>query len=141
MLTTFALAVLFVAMIVIFSQDIKKVFKSIFAYKIAQFILPLLLASTVIYVFNEWVLWVLYYYSYGLKIALHFVIQNMPFQYGAEIIARVLLLCIISVLPVVVLKFIFSKKSYIPFQYPYLTSTVLWIITAMILAVNTFGSI
>lgn len=132
----FALAVLVVAIIVVFSPDFKKVFKKIFAYKSVQLLLPLFAASILFFSFYDWMLWGVYYYLKILNACIGFFSPLLSFTQLAQMISQTVVLTLISVLPVFAITYAVSKKSYVPFQYPYFTSTIIWIVSAMLLVVS-----
>lgn len=135
MYLTLALVVFFAAILVLFSQEFIRLFKRIFAVKGAKLLLPLAFASWFVYTFDYWGLWGIYYYREFLQTLVAFLMDLMPFHVGANAIATIILLTFISVAPVFLIKFILWKKHYKHYQYPYLTSTLIWLISAVLLLV------
>ncbi|MBA2650036.1 MAG: hypothetical protein H0U75_10680 [Legionella sp.] len=135
-LYSLAFAILLIAAIVLFSNEIKKTLKAIFEYKIAMILLPLILATYLIYSFDYWLLWALYYYLEFLEKCIDIIAVLIPFKSLSYLISAIIVLTLFAVLPVMVVNFIVNKRSYLPFQYPYLVSTVIWIVTAMVLVVR-----
>lgn len=135
MYLTLALVVLCAAIIVLFSQEFIRTFKNIFKIKGMILILPLAIASWLVYNFDYWVLWVLYYYREVLNAIISFLSGIMPFQQGASSIIAILLLTGLSVIPVFLLEWFLWKKHYKRYQYPYLTSTLIWIVSSILLLV------
>lgn len=127
MLYTLAFIVMFSAIVLFFAQEFIRVFKRIFEIKGAKLLLPLALVSWVISEFHdEFLICVLYIQKLILD-TLAFITQLLPFQLGASSVALILFLTLITVLPVFVLHFILLKKNYQGYQYPYLTSTLIWL--------------
>lgn len=135
MLLTLALVILLGSIFVFFSQEFIRMFKKVFAIKGAKLFLPLFLASWLVYTFNYWALWGIYYYREMLHDAESFLVKIMPFQLGAQSAALVILFTVISVVPVFVIDVISRRKTYKAYKYPYVTSTILWIISIVLLIV------
>lgn len=133
MYITLALVVLLGAIFVLFSQDFIKVIKKILGIKGAKLILPIALASWCIYTFNYYVLWGLYYCHEALQSITAFFAKFIPFKSIATPIVTILFLTFISVAPVFLLDWYLWKKSYKHYQYPYLTSTLIWIVCSALL--------
>lgn len=133
MYLTLALVVLVAAIVVLFSQEFIQLFKKIFAIKGAKLVLPLLVISWLIYTFDYLVLLVIYYYSDALNSVITFLSNLLPFQTGAYPIVMILVLTTISVVPVIALEHYLWKKNYKHYQYPYLTSTLIWIASSIVL--------
>ena len=130
-----ALVVLLGAIIVLFSEEFIKSFKKLWAIKGAKLLLPLFAASWFVYTFDFWVLWVIFYLHKFLHDTLTFLITIMPFQHGAESVALVILLTFFSIVPVLIIDFFTRKKKYKGYQYPYITSTIIWIFCVALLII------
>lgn len=135
MLITLALVVLFAAIMVFFSQEFIRTFKKIFAIKGAKLVLPLAAASWLVYNFDYWCLWVLYYIREVLNYLISLLSHIMPFHQYARSLSMIVLLTILSVVPVLVIDVIHRRRTYKPFAYPYLTSTLIWIVSTLLLIV------
>lgn len=135
MLFTLALVILLAAIFVLFSQEFIKTLKNIYSLRGAAVILPIALASWFIYKFNDWVLWAFYYSSEALNSIKTFLMRFIPFQSYASPIASILILSICSVAPIFLLNIWAIKKTYKPYPYPYLTSTLIWIIVFILLEI------
>lgn len=133
MLTTLALVVFAAAIVVFFSQEFIKFFKKIFAIKGANLILPLAIASWAVYYFDYWFLWTIYYYWECMNSLLSLLTYLMPFPQYTSPIAMILLLTGVSVLPVLIWDWVTRKRSFKGYRYPYVTSTVIWVITSILL--------
>ncbi|CAM2771548.1 MULTISPECIES: hypothetical protein [Legionella] len=130
-----ALVVLLGAIIVLFSEEFIKSFKKLWAIKGAKLLLPLFAASWFIYTFDFWFLWVIFYLSEFLHFILTFLIRLMPFQQGAKSVALVILLIFFSVVPVLIIDLFTRRKNYKGYQYPYITSTIIWILCVALLII------
>lgn len=136
MYITLALVVLLGAILVLFSQDFIKFIKKIFGIKGAILILPIALASWCVYTFNYYVLWGLYYCHEALQAIIAFFATFIPFQSIAVPLITILFLTFIAVAPVFLLDWYLWKKSYKHYKYPYVTSTLIWIVCAALLIVR-----
>lgn len=136
MLVTFALVVFFAAIVIVFSQEFINLFKAVFAYKTTQILLPLLAASWLIYTYDYWILWGVYYYQLILSSTVLFLTQLLaPYSIKSSMIV-IMVLTLISVLPVFILNIIWKKRTLRAYPYPYITSTLIWIISALLWLVN-----
>ena len=135
MLLTLALVVFFAAIFVFFSQEFIRTFKKVLAIKGAMLLIPLAIASWLVYSFDYWALWAIYYYRELLKGVLTFLMRITPLYQISSSVAIILLLTFISVVPVFLLDWIFRKRTYKSYPYPYLTSTLIWLISALSLTV------
>lgn len=135
MLLTLALVVLGASIAVFFSQEFIRTFKKIFAIRGVKLFLPLFFASWLIFTFDYWVMWFFYYYRELLQTALNFLIQIIPFHQAATQVALVILLTAVSVLPVIAIDFFMRRKNYKEYKYPYTTSAIIWLLSAVLLSV------
>lgn len=135
MYLTLALVVFFAAILVLFSQEFINIFKKIFAIKGAKLFLPLFIGSWLVVDFEDIFLWGIYYFRETLNAIVWFFSQIIPFQ-GAYSIVLIIWLTIISVVPVFLLDMYLVKKTYKHYEYPYITSTLIWIITALAFVVT-----
>lgn len=135
MLLTLAIVVFFASIFVFFSQEFIKTGKKIFSIKGAPLILPLAIASWLLYQFSSWILWGLYYYGEVLIKLRKMLIMVIPFQQLGYPLATIIVLTVISVLPVVLLDIYLKHKTYKGYKYPYTTSSIIWIISVVVLLV------
>jgi hypothetical protein len=133
MYLTFALVVLAAAIVVLFSQEFIRFFKKILTIKGAKLVLPLLILSWLAFTFDYLVLWVIYYYSAVLNSIIKFLSNLLPFKTVASPMVMILLLTTISTVPVILMEQYLWKKNYKHYQYPYLTSTLIWIASSIVL--------
>lgn len=135
MLLTLAIVVFFASIFVFFSQEFIKTGKKIFSIKGAPLILPLAIASWLLYQFSSWILWGLYYYGEVLTKLRKILMMVIPFQQLGYPLATIIVLTVISVLPVVLLDIYLKHKTYKGYKYPYTTSSIIWIISVVVLLV------
>lgn len=133
MLVTLTLVILLAAIIVFFSQEFIQIFKTIFAIKGVMLFLPLFIVSWLIFTFDYWTLQVISYCQQILSEILTFLVSIMPFSFMAEHVSLIMILTSVSVLPVYLLDLIMRKKYFKGYQYPNVTSIIIFIITALLL--------
>lgn len=136
MLFTLAAVVFFAAIITFFSQEFIRVFKKIFAIKGAKLLIPLAVASWFMYSYDYLALAAISYYREALNAVATFLTDIIPLGSASSYVAFILLLTIISVVPVFVLDWFHRKKNYKPYPFPYTTSSLIWIINALILIIS-----
>lgn len=127
------LVILLGAIAVFFSQEFLGVIKKIFAIKGVKLFLPLLAASWFVFSFGDWGIWAITYYREILVAILSFIVSIIPFPQIAEYVALVIVLTLISVLPVYLIDLFMHKRSYKSYNYPYITSTFLFIVSTFVL--------
>lgn len=135
MLLTLALVVFFASILILFSDEFIKLFKKLFAVKGAKLFIPLFVASWLVSHYEFWVWWEMFYLRERLRYMLNFLVQIMPFQLGAKPIALIILLVFLSVVPVLIMEFLSRRKSYKGYQYPFVTSAIIWIFCVVLLMV------
>lgn len=135
MLVTLALVIFSASILILFSQEFIRTFKKILAIKGAKLLLPLALGSWLVISFDYLFLWAIFYISEILIDVVRFLARLLPFEQFALPIVQIILLTVISVVPVFLLDIYLLKKTYKHYAYPYLTSTLVWIIIALILIV------
>ncbi len=135
MYLTLALVVFVFSIIVFFSQEFTNIFKKIFAISGAKILLPLAICSWGVYTFDVWFLWGIYYIRDLLHMAVASLMRLLPFQKGAQPIASILLLTLLSVVPSLFIQWLTFRKRYVEFKYPYLTSTIIWITSSILLLI------
>lgn len=133
MLLTVALVVLCSSIFVLFSKEFGNLIKKIFTIPGTKLLLPLVLITTFYVLFEPWaILFIL-----KLKALLHLLVAAIesliPFTWAADFVANLLVLITFTLLPVFALNAWCIKKTYVPFKYPYLLSTILWLFIAVLL--------
>ncbi|MFI4963633.1 MAG: hypothetical protein ACHP6H_07245 [Legionellales bacterium] len=135
MLFTLAMVVFFASIMVFFSQEFIRLFKRVMSVPGATLVLPLALVSWVVYAFDYWLLWGVFYYRECLQYIYRFLIRMLPFPQYAPSVALVLLMTLISVLPIYLLNWYSRKQTYHPYKYPYVTSSIIWTVTAILIII------
>lgn len=132
MLVTLALLVICASIAVFFSQEFTRTYKKIMKIKGAALLLPLVLASMIVYNFIYVLLSVLIYVKDILQKLITWTSILCPCNQWAAPLATILVISVLSVLPVYVLNYLSRKKTYQPYKYPYLTSLFIWIVLVML---------
>ncbi|MBN9231250.1 MAG: hypothetical protein BGO90_03620 [Legionella sp. 40-6] len=133
MLLTLALVVICASIMVFFSQEFMRTFKRIFALPGARLLLPILFASWLVYTFDYWVLWAVFYYRETLFTGLHFLEGILPaYAWTLPAIVVCLIWCV-TILPVLALDYYYRRKSHHGYPYPMITSAIIFIVTAILL--------
>jgi hypothetical protein len=135
MLVTLALLVFLSSIVVFFSEEFIRLFKKFFAIKGTKLLFPLFALSWLIYSFDFWVMWGIFYVREKLYDALNYLVHIMPFRQGAMPVALVLMLTVLSVAPVFILDVHSRRRNYKGHQYPYITSGIIWILCVALLII------
>lgn len=132
MLTLF-LVLCCTAILCLFSQEFNRLLKKVFKVRGAKLVIPLALGSTFVFMYDDLVIDLLYYFRDKLNTMVAFLNYIFPhYQYTSDIIL-VILLTAVSLVPVGVLHFFSYRNTHKPFAHPYLVSTLIWIISAVLL--------
>lgn len=135
MLLTLSLVVLIASIITLFSQEFITIFKKIMAIKGAPIFLPLIVASGLVLIFDYWVLLAVYYYRAFLTLLINGLIWLMPFGNYSYYIAAILVLTFISLVPVFLFNWYWTKKTYKPYPFASLTIAFIWIFSVFSITV------
>lgn len=137
MILTIALIVLLSSIAAFFSQEFARLVKRIFDIPGAKLILPLIAASFILEVYEDWGHWFLIW----LQAAMHQLVYQLaslaPFKTGSIHLARMLFLFVLASVPMWFfhLKAI-KKRSYHPHTFAYYAGLLLWIIGSILLTVS-----
>lgn len=132
MITLF-LVICCTAIFCFFSQEFNRLFKKIFAVRGAKLILPLAIGSYVVYTFDFLILDILFYIRDKLNTIVTFLNHTLPHSPHTEDMILIILLTAVSLVPVGILHFLSYRKTHKPYPHPYLVSTLIWIICAILL--------
>lgn len=116
-----------------FSQEFQRVLKKIFAIKGTKLMLPLLLASTVVFVYEFLVVDLLLYIQdklLNINILLNSILPQ--YKYTPDLIL-ILLLTSVTLIPVGVLHYFSYRRTRRPYLHPYIVSTIVWIVASVLL--------
>lgn len=133
MLLTLALVVIGASIAVFFSQEFMRTFKRIFALPGVKLFAPLIFASWLVYTFDHWVLWGVFYYRETLFACFHFFEDLLPIHAWTQPILLVLFIWGVTILPVLALDYYCRRKSHHGYPYPVVTSVIIFIITSILL--------
>lgn len=135
MLVSFAVAVFLGAIIILFSDEFTRMGKKIFEIKGAALLLPLALGSWGVYVFQDTVLWLLYYYHTICTRIIGLMCYLLPDSSYSVAIVRMLFLSAVAILPIWIWEYVTHKRAFAWYSPSYRASTILWLATAIILIV------
>lgn len=131
-----SLVVVGCAIVVFFSQEFGNAFKKLFAIRGMKLLLPLILATGLIVDYEHWVLWGLLHLQAILQGFVTLFAGWLPFQKGADSIAKILILFVSSILPVFAINVWLKKKTYHSFKHAYVISALIWLLVAILLIVS-----
>src|SRR5690606_30294104 len=102
-------------------------------------VLPLLGGTIIIVLIEPFVAWILFNMKNGLENFLSFFIARLPLGWASRYVANILLLTLLSLFPTLVLETYIKRRSYFPFRYGYVLSTVIWLVIAILLVLGFNG--
>ncbi|KTD61507.1 hypothetical protein [Legionella spiritensis] len=135
MLLTITLVLLGTSILVFFSQEFGKAAKKLFSYPGVTWCLPVFLASFLVVSYEHWVLWGLLKIKALLHLFVEWIVDILPFTTGEFLVAKLLVLMVLTILPVWALNIRSIRKTFKPYKHPYLLSALIWITVAMLLSV------
>lgn len=133
MLVTLALVILCSSIVVFFAQEFRTLFVNIFAIKGVKLVLPLLIASWLIYAFQYWALLGVSYFRELIRGGADLLMQVMPFQKFAEEIAHISLLFALSIIPVLLIELYLRHRTHKGYKYRRLFSALIFVVSAILL--------
>ncbi len=125
--------------LILFSKDIGEKITKLFQNKWFALFIPLLIGSSLVAYFEDYLLFILTYLKWALNYAIVFFVGALPFTNGAWLIAATPILLGLSVLPVYLFVFIRMRKSVIPITYAGFISALVWIFVMVIFATSMHG--
>lgn len=135
MILELASVVLVSSILVFFSEEWGNLLKKLFAIRGMKLFIPLIIANCVLIVYQPWVSIVLI----GIQHILHQLqqaISNLiPWQMGAQQMAGILILFLLTLIPVWILNYWFKRRSYLGFRRRRLTLLLIWLFCAIVLIV------
>ena len=137
MLSTFSLVIFFLAILLIFSQEVTRFMKKLAAKPGMKLLLPLVLASWFIETWEEWGRWLLLWCQAEFQQISHTAAQLLPFQTGALHLIRILTLFVFACIPAAIFWVrVKYKRLYSLPLFSYYISLLLWIIAVFLLIVQ-----
>ena len=133
LMVTLAAIVVIAAIVCFFAQEFGRLFKSILAIKWMNVILPLAFASYLVCDFQVFFMQVIGDIRTFLLDLLQYIEMIFPVNSYVISIIVILYLTALSILPVVLLDIYHRKRTFKPYPYPYLTSTLLWITCSLLM--------
>ena len=135
-LVTLAIVVILSSIVVAFVDEFVVFFKYIFSITGMLLLLPLLLASLFIEIYDEWGSWILLSFQNGVHHMVDGVLRFIPFQFGAMFIVYVLYLLLVTAVPFIIFQCVFkSRMKRTPSPFVHYIAMVLWCFSALMLVV------
>ena len=138
MIVTIALITFFASIAAFFAQEFGRMFKKLFAIPGMKLLLPLILASWVIIVYEEWGLWLLLRTHIATHQLIHRLHALVPFEQGSLPFTKVIFLFLMATLPIWFFELAALRKGRrkrIPRTY--WIGWVLWVIAAILLTLSS----
>jgi hypothetical protein len=140
-LTKLALAIISIALVIIFLDSIKKFLTKLAGIPIFNFFLPLIVLSSAFFYYETWAVWLVRYMQTNLMRVVITIMQWLPFAFrDSFLIAQMLVVFTIAILPVTFINFYWQNRYYEPFEHRYYTSSMFFILSAFLLA-DGFNSV
>lgn len=138
MIVTIALIVFLSSIAAFFAQEFGRMLKKFFSIPGMKLFVPLLLASWLIVVYEEWGRWLLF----RSQTALHHLVLRMhalvPYETGSLHAAKIFYLFLVATLPIWIFELAALRKGSRKRQPPtYWIGLVLWLIAAILLTLST----
>lgn len=136
LLLTLALSICGGAIFIFFSQEFLRIYKKILSIPGVKLLLPLILASWFIEVYEGWGRWLMIRCQSVLHQILYQLATMMPFETGAVSVIRILYLFILSGLPLwsYLLWCKYRGRAH-PKPFDYHWGFILWVVAAILLTV------
>lgn len=122
-----ACAIAFIAIIALFSQELSRFGKKIFAIKGAIVIVPLFLMSFITYYLQYEVIEILYFIHKKLYLIYDMLFYIAPKQFYPMQLALIGTISIISIGPSILLNYLSYRRTHKPYSHRYFVSTLLWL--------------
>ena len=110
MLLTLALTVLIGSVFVFFSQEFIRLFKKLMSIRGVKLFLPLVIASCLVEIYEEWGRWLLLRFQLAVHEVIYQLATFVPFDTGAISLIRILYLFILAGLPLWIYRLRTKKK-------------------------------
>ena len=136
MLLTLALLVFCSAIFVIFLDEFTGLLKKFFSIPGFKLVIPLIIASLIIEIYEEWGQWLLLWFQKGLHQIVYKFATFMPFEMGAVLIVRILFLFVAAMLPIGISHFRAKRQGCRqPESFTFWLGLTLWLIAIILLTV------
>lgn len=111
-------------------------FKKLFSVFWIRLLVPLVIASFLVNMYEPWVLFVLLYIKAVLKDFMYLIMLMFPWKAIGQAVAFIFLVLFFSVLPPVLLNMYAKHKTYNDFPYIKLIILLLWLFYTILLLTN-----
>jgi len=140
MLESLVLFVLVAAILVIFLHDFGKMLKKLFAIPGVALFLPLFLVSWVVVTFEQFFLWILLKIQIFLVASVSFLASLLPFTWGANMVAGVVLLMALTLLPMAAVHVWNKRRMFQAVPNVWLVGLFIWLALSMLLSLSLVSS-
>ena len=132
----FALVVLSTSIFIIFLDEFMRLFERFFALPGVKLLFPLLLASTIVEIFEHLERWILIHLKILMHQTVHQLATFLPFKTGAEVFTEIVFLFLWVSIPI---WFLFwhtkQKVEWHPQTYQWIIGVTIWVIAAVLLSI------
>ena len=138
MIGTLAIVVFCASIAAFFAQEFGRMFKKFFAIPGTKLLVPLVIASWIIEIYEEWGLWLLLRIQAWLHQFVHKLHALIPFEQGSLPFTKIVYLFFIASLPLLIAQLASIKKwrrKRVP--HTYWLGLVLWVIAAILLTLSS----
>ncbi len=138
MIGTIALVVFCASIAAFFAQEFGRMFKRFFAIPGVKLLVPLIVASWFIEIYEEWGLWLLLRIQVWLHQFVYKLHALIPFEKGSLPFTKIVYLCFVASLPLLISQ-LASIKKWRRKRPPqtYWLGLVLWVIAAILLTLSS----
>ncbi len=138
MIVTLAIVVFCTSIAAFFAQEFGRVFKKMFAIPGVKLVVPLVMASWCIEIYEEWGLWLLLRIQGWLHQFVHQLHALIPFEQGSLPFTKIVYLFFVASLPIWIFQLANVRKWHRKRPpHTYWTGLVLWIIAAILLTLSS----
>lgn len=136
MIATFIALIFCTAILVFFSQEWVGLVKKLLAVRGMSLLLPLLLATTLILLYETVVVESFYIIQLVMNVLIGLLADIIPMGSYSTKIAQIILLMLLTVVPIQALHHWKKKKNYTGLKHPYLLCGLLWLFFAFLLTLQ-----
>lgn len=135
MYATIALIVICSALLMLFSDDLIGFIKKLNKIPGFSFVLPIVIASALVVVFEAWLIFVLSKLYQGLQYLVFVVYSYLPSYFAAVEIAQIIILAALTLIPVTLFDTAYSRSHYTNFRYTSFLLLFVFVFLSMLLIV------
>jgi len=141
MMVTIAVIVFCASIAAFFAQEFGRMFKKFFSIPGFKLLIPLIIASWLIEMYEEWGLWLLLRIQAWLHQFVHQLHRLVPFEQGSLPLTKIIYLFLVASLPIWIFRLAtFRNWSRKHTPHTYWVGLVLWIIAAILLTLSSVSA-